>query len=70
MTEAARHKWWRPWKAATGEPPAQASPAEALATETPAAEAQLPDEQPSEFQASVERAREGWFARLRAGLSR
>ena len=51
-------------------PPPACSPADALAAEAPAAEAQLPDEQPSEFQASVERAREGWFARLRAGLSR
>ncbi|HEX6112921.1 MAG TPA: signal recognition particle-docking protein FtsY [Geminicoccaceae bacterium] len=79
MTEAARRKWWRPWKAATdepaaeappGRPPAELSPEEASPAEASPAEAALPDQQLSAFQASEEAPREGWFARLRAGLSR
>ena len=56
MTDAGKRNWWRPWKAGTEAPPA---------------EARLPDEQlPPEVEASVELPREGWFGRLRAGLSR
>jgi fused signal recognition particle receptor len=80
MSEAAGRKWWRPWQTATGGPPAAASPPEFSPTEllspdappaaAPVAEAQLPDEQSSALQASAAPSREGWFARLRAGLSR
>ena len=68
MTEAARRRWWRPWKA-TEEPPAEIAAAESPPAEAPAAEAELPNQPPSELQASSE-PREGWFARLRAGLGR
>ena len=70
MSEAAVRKWWRPWKAATAEPPAEASLAEAPPAEAPPSEAPLLDEPGSQHQASAEPARERWFARLRAGLSR
>jgi fused signal recognition particle receptor len=69
MTEPARRNWWRPWKTATDERPAERSPAEAPAAEA-GAETQLPDAAPADVQASLEPTREGWFARLRAGLSR
>ena len=67
MTETARRRWWRPWKA-TEDPPADSAAAESPPAEAPAAEAELPDQPTSELQASSE-PREGWFARLRAGLS-
>jgi fused signal recognition particle receptor len=71
MTDASRRKWWRPWRTAEEEPPAETAPTEAQrAEELPPAEMQLPDEQRSDLQPGAQPQREGWFARLRAGLSR
>jgi fused signal recognition particle receptor len=71
MTDASRRKWWRPWRTAEEEPPAETAPTGAQrAEELPPAEMQLPDEQRSDLQPGAQPQREGWIARLRAGLSR
>jgi fused signal recognition particle receptor len=68
MTEAVRRRWWRPWRTATEEPAAEVADAESPPAEAPAV-AELPDQQLLKLQESAE-ARESWFTRLRAGLSR
>jgi fused signal recognition particle receptor len=69
MSDTAWRKWWRPWRTATDEPPAELPPAEAPVPEA-GAETQFADAAPLEVEASLEPPRDGWFARLRAGLSR
>ena len=84
MSEQAWRKWWRPWRTATEEPPAEAprteaSPAEAppveasrpeaCPAETPPLEASRPDAEASSLEASAETARESWYRRLRAGVN-
>jgi fused signal recognition particle receptor len=64
MSEARARNWWRPWVGAgTGAAPAEHPHA------APPAEAPMEDEPPVHAELA-EPTREGWFARLRAGLNR
>jgi fused signal recognition particle receptor len=56
MTEAPKRRWWRPWQADADTTIASRAPADAVANEAAA-------------DAGAE-VKEGWFARLRAGLNR
>ena len=55
MSEAGRRNWWRPWKAGTGAPTAEAPAAETPRAEAAPVEARSPHEQPpQQLQASAE----------------